>query len=425
MALVEPQTLSDQQYTFTVSELTREIKLLLETSIPPVWVQGEISNFKHHQSGHMYFVLKDEHAQIRCVMWRGRNRSLRFLPADGMKVLVYGAVVVYEPRGEYQINVEQIVPAGLGELQLAFEQLKRRLREEGLFDSRFKKPIPPYPERIGIVTSETGAAIRDLVSVIWRRFPPVELILYPVRVQGEGAAEEIAAAIDAFNEYGEVDVLIVGRGGGSLEDLWAFNEEIVARAIFRSQIPVISAVGHEVDFSIADFVADLRAPTPSAAAEMVVRDRAELLRHIETLISKSKRHLEQQLRASRQRLNAVLSSYGFRRPGDLVSQQRQRLDELSHRLESELGHRLKMLRQRLNGVTQHLESLSPEATLRRGYSITVDEETGTLVREAAALEPGRRLSVQFWRGRTGTRVEEVDPDASWRSLKVAAKAQTG
>ncbi|HFE52784.1 MAG TPA: exodeoxyribonuclease VII large subunit, partial [Bacteroidetes bacterium] len=219
--------------------------------------------------------------------------------------------------------------------------------------------------------------------------------------------------------------LIVGRGGGSLEDLWAFNEEIVARAIFRSQIPVISAVGHEVDFSIADFVADLRAPTPSAAAEMVVRDRAELLRHIETLISKSKRHLEQQLRASRQRLNAVLASYGFRRPGDLVSQQRQRLDELSHRLESELGHRLKMLRQRLNGVTQHLESLSPEATLRRGYSITVDEETGTLVREAAALEPGRRLSVQFWRGRTGTRVEEVDPDASWRSLKVAAKAQTG
>ncbi len=418
MGLTEPQALTDQQYIFTVSELTREIKLLLETSIPPVWVEGEISNFKHHQSGHMYFVLKDENAQIRCVMWRGRNRSLRFLPADGMKVLVFGGVVVYEPRGEYQINVEQIVPAGLGELQLAFEQLKRRLREEGLFDSRYKKPIPPYPERIGIVTSETGAAIRDLVSVIWRRYPPVELILYPVRVQGEGAAEEIAAAIDAFNEYGQVDVLIVGRGGGSLEDLWAFNEEVVARAIFRSRIPVVSAVGHEVDFSIADFVADLRAPTPSAAAEMVVRDRNELLRHIETLISKSRRHLERQLQAARQRLEAVLVSYGFRRPGDLVLQQRQRLDELNHRLETEMVHRLSMLRQRLDGVTQHLGSLSPEATLRRGYSITVDEGTGRLVREAGALEPGRRVTVQFWRGRTAAQVEEIQPEATWRSLKL-------
>ncbi|NOZ56254.1 MAG: exodeoxyribonuclease VII large subunit, partial [Calditrichaeota bacterium] len=374
----------------------------------------------HHQSGHMYFVLKDENAQIRCVMWRGRNRSLRFLPADGMKVLVFGSVVVYEPRGEYQVNVEQIVPAGLGELQLAFEQLKRRLREEGLFDSRYKKPIPRYPERIGIVTSETGAAIRDLVSVIWRRYPPVELILYPVRVQGEGAAEEIAAAIDAFNEYGEVDVLIVGRGGGSLEDLWAFNEEIVARAIFRSRIPVVSAVGHEVDFSIADFVADLRAPTPSAAAEMVVRDRNELLRHIETLISKSARHLERQLHAARQRLDAVLSSYGLR-PSDLVLQQRQRLDELDRRLESEMAHRLKMLRQRFSGVRQHLESLSPEATLRRGYSITVDEDTGQLVREAGALEPGRRVAVQFWRGRTGARVEEIEPEATWRSLKLGGR----
>ncbi|MFQ5772424.1 MAG: exodeoxyribonuclease VII large subunit, partial [bacterium] len=267
---------------YSVSELTRQIKFLLESSFPEIWVQGEISNFTHHSSGHMYFSLKDENAQISCVMWRSRNQHLFFTPQDGMKVILDARITVYEKRGAYQLDVLQMQPAGVGELQLAFEQLKNRLREEGLFSEEFKKPIPLYPERIGIVTSPTGAAVQDLISVLQRRFPGIEIIINAARVQGEGAATEIARAIDDFNDYGKVDVLIVGRGGGSLEDLWAFNEEVVARAVFRSKIPIISAVGHEVDFTICDFVADLRAPTPSAAAELAVRHRDELHAFLKT-----------------------------------------------------------------------------------------------------------------------------------------------
>ncbi|RMD96216.1 MAG: exodeoxyribonuclease VII large subunit, partial [Calditrichaeota bacterium] len=300
--------LTEEKY-YTVSELTREIKILLETRIPEVWVEGEISNFTHHSSGHMYFLLKDEHAQISCVMWRSRNNTLFFTPQDGMKIIVRGRITVYEKRGNYQLEVLQLHPAGVGELQLAFEQLKNRLRKEGLFDPAHKKPIPPYPERIGIVTSPTGAAIRDMIHILQRRFPPVEIILNPVRVQGEGAAVEIAQAIDQFNRYGQVDVLIVGRGGGSLEDLWAFNEEIVARAIFRSQIPVISAVGHEVDFSISDFVADLRAPTPSAAAELVVRNREEILAHLQKDLQKMTNGMLELIRTHRKRLQHIASGY--------------------------------------------------------------------------------------------------------------------
>jgi len=262
-----------EEKIYTVSELTREIKQVLETGFPCLWVEGEISNFKRHSSGHLYFTLKDENSQIRCAMWRYRANDLIFRPEDGMKVLVQGNLQVYEPGGYYQIIVQQVQPAGVGELQLAFEQLKKKLYAEGLFDEAHKKPIPIFPERIGVITSPTGAAIRDIISVITRRFPIAQIILAPVRVQGPGAKEEIVQAIQDFNEFGEVDVLIVGRGGGSLEDLWAFNEEVVARAIFTSKIPIISAVGHEIDFSISDFVADRRAPTPSAAAEMAVPDR--------------------------------------------------------------------------------------------------------------------------------------------------------
>ncbi|HDZ10569.1 MAG TPA: exodeoxyribonuclease VII large subunit, partial [Bacteroidetes bacterium] len=280
--LSEPQQAPEKKI-YTISEITRKIKRLLENAIPSIWLEGEISNFKRHSSGHIYFVLKDENSQISCVMWRGRNNGLYFTPQDGMKIQARGNVTVYEKRGNYQFEVLQMQPAGLGELQMALEQLKQSLKAEGLFDEQHKKKIPQYPEKIGIVTSPTGAAIRDLVSVVQRRFPSVQLILNPVRVQGAEAAGEIARAIDEFNAYGDVDVLIVGRGGGSLEDLWAFNEEVVARAIFRSKIPVISAVGHEIDFGISDFVADLRAPTPSAAAELVVRNREELLHTIQYL----------------------------------------------------------------------------------------------------------------------------------------------
>lgn len=244
----------------TVTELTKQIKLSLETSFSRIWVQGEISNFKQHTSGHLYFTLKDEGAQLSAVMWRSRVPYLTFPVEDGMKVIARGSITVYPPRGNYQIDIEQMQPVGLGELQVALERLKQKLAKEGLFDSAHKKPIPEFPECIGIITSETGAALQDIRSVLSRRHPSVGVILIPVHVQGVGAAEEIADAIGRMNRYGNVDVLIVGRGGGSLEDLWAFNEEIVARAIYASKIPIISAVGHEIDFSIADFVADLRVP---------------------------------------------------------------------------------------------------------------------------------------------------------------------
>ncbi|MBI4429018.1 MAG: exodeoxyribonuclease VII large subunit, partial [Ignavibacteriales bacterium] len=261
----------------TVTEITRKLRIYLEETFPQVWVQGEISNCKRHTSGHLYFTLKDEAAQISAVMWQSNAETLLFALEDGMKAVVRGAITVYPPKGNYQIDVDKVQPIGVGELQLAFERLKQKLAAEGLFDPRHKKPIPEFPQSIGIITSESGAALQDIRSVLSRRFSAVKVIFIPVKVQGPGAAEEIAQAISDMNRFGKVDVIIVGRGGGSLEDLWAFNEEIVVRAIFASRIPVISAVGHEIDFSISDFVADLRAPTPSAAAAMVVRDSGELL----------------------------------------------------------------------------------------------------------------------------------------------------
>jgi len=310
---------------YTVSTLTREIKEVLETSFPRLWVEGEVSNYKRHSSGHLYFTLKDENAQIRCAMWRFKADELRFRLEDGLKVLLEADIQVYEKSGTYQLVVQQLQPAGIGELQLAFEQLKKRLQEEGLFDPQHKKNIPPYPERIGVVTSPTGAAIRDIVSVVSRRFPAAEMLLYPVKVQGEGAADDIARAIADFNDFGEVEVLIVGRGGGSLEDLWAFNEEVVARAIFQSKIPIISAVGHEVDFSIADFVADRRAPTPSAAAEMVVPDRQELQGVLAYFLEKYRNQILQMVSAFQEKTDAFRKSYAFRRPEDLIYQKIQQV----------------------------------------------------------------------------------------------------
>ena len=271
------------QKILSVSQLNHEIKTLLESTIPVLWIEGEISNLKLHSSGHIYFSLKDKESQISAVMWRSRSAQLFFTPQDGMKVHAFGKINVFHKRGYYQFDIIKLQPAGIGELQLAYEQLKQRLQEEGIFDEEHKRQIPEFPERIGIVTSPTGAAIQDLLNILNRRFPGLEIVLGPVKVQGEGAAQEIADAVDNFNKFGKADLLIVGRGGGSLEDLWAFNEEIVARSIFRSKIPVISAVGHEVDFTISDFVSDLRAPTPSAAAELAVPDRIDLLNHVNNL----------------------------------------------------------------------------------------------------------------------------------------------
>ena len=411
--MFEIQSELDPQHIYSVAEITREIKLLLETTIPVVWVEGEISNLKFHTSGHLYFSLKDKDSQINCVMWRSRNAGLFFTPQDGIKVLALGKVTVYEKRGYYQFDVIKMQPAGIGELQLAFEQLKNKLQQEGLFDEEFKQPIPQYPESIGIVTSPTGAAIQDLVNILNRRFQGIEIILKPVKVQGEGAASEIATAIDEFNAYSNVDVLIVGRGGGSLEDLWAFNEEIVARAIFRSKIPVISAVGHEIDFSISDFVADLRAPTPSAAAELAVPDRIELLNRIrqyrKTIFEISASLIQYQ----RDRLKSLVGSYSFLKTPDLVRQYQQRLDDLIHTMQLTLDHRFNLQAQKLKSLSHRLQALAPESVLKRGYSVCYRVEDNKIIREANLLQVEDKIRVQFYKGRISGNVEEIENDSDW------------
>lgn len=387
----------------TVSELTQQIKYTLETKYPRVWVEGEISNSKHHTSGHMYFTLKDERAQISAVYWRSRNASLAFKPADGMRVIVCGAITVYPPHGNYQIDVEQLQPLGIGELQVLFEQLKRKLAAEGLFDPQHKKQIPRYPQRIGIITSETGAALRDMINIIARRNPSVEVFLYPVRVQGIGAAEEIAQAIRDCNEYGELDVLIIGRGGGSLEDLWAFNEEVVARAIYASKIPTISAVGHEIDVSIADFVADLRAPTPSAAAELVTRDRNEIIAEIRNFLYTMKRLIEMRISHLQNRLSMNVWSYEFNMPPDMVREFIQQCDELTTKLEVSMMRFIDEKEELLNLFCKQLQALSPQDVLRRGYAIV--RKGNRVVSSKYALVPGDAAEIQFHDGSVGARIE--------------------
>ncbi len=345
-----------ERHVWKVSELTDRIRGLLETAFPDVWVEGEVSNCHSAQSGHLYFTLKDARAQIRCVCFRDQVRGLKFRPEDGLHVTIRGGLGVYDVRGEYQIYVTSIEPVGLGALQLAFEQLKKRLQDEGLFDEARKKPLPVLPLCIGVVTSPTGAAIRDILRVLKRRFPNAHVRLFPVKVQGEGAGKEIAAAVNYFNRAKFADVLIVGRGGGSLEDLWAFNEEVVARAIAASEIPVITGIGHEADFTIADFVADLRAPTPSAAAELVVRSRQEFERHI----AEHQRQLVQQIRywisQRRHRVRDLETHRGFRRLETLVRRRRQQVDELSSSLAIGLRLRLGMTRQRLTRASARVGS---------------------------------------------------------------------
>ncbi|HVN48078.1 MAG TPA: exodeoxyribonuclease VII large subunit [Bacteroidota bacterium] len=393
-----------EKNVLTVSELTRQVKYALEGNFPRVWVQGEISNCKHHTSGHLYFTLKDEGAQISGVMWRSRVPLLPFMPEDGINVIARGSITVYPPRGNYQIDVEQMQPLGVGELQIAFEKLKQKLAAEGLFDEEHKIPIPQYPERIGVVTSETGAALQDIRSVFARRHPSIELILYPVKVQGDGAAEEIAHAIDDFNRFGSVDVLIVGRGGGSLEDLWAFNEELVARAIYASQIPIISAVGHEIDFSIADFVADLRAPTPSAAAELAVKHRADIIENLANLCYTMQEAAQNIIEAAKTKIGSAVSSYSFNRPRDLVREYSQRTDELERTMNTAVLHATQAACQRQQALAHRLEALSPQGVLKRGYTIV--RHRGKVVTSAKILKQGDEANIQFHNGEVTTRVEQ-------------------
>ena len=380
----------------SVTELTRQIKGVLEKGFSNVWIQGEISNFKLHSSGHLYFTLKDDQSQISAVMWRSRAAQLMFRPNDGMKVLIRGNITVYEPRGNYQIDCYQIQPLGKGELQIAFEQLKQKLYDEGLFSEDFKKPLPEYPRSIGIVTSPTGAAIRDMISVLRRRFPAIEIILVPVKVQGIGASEEIADAIALLNEQNLVNVMIVGRGGGSLEDLWAFNEEVVARAIFSSKIPVISAVGHEIDFSISDFVSDLRAPTPSAAAELVVKDKNDVVELIRNFCYTMSNSMNNSIDSYRQTIAHLTQSYSFNKPHDMLRQRSQLIDDLHRRLEQNLVHNFKIAKYQSNSLSTRINSLNPKLVLKRGYAI-IRQEHG-IISTLKEIKTARPALIEFQDG---------------------------
>jgi exodeoxyribonuclease VII large subunit len=389
---------AQNQEILTVSEITRKIKLAVERGFSSVVVQGELSNFKRHTSGHVYFTLRDEHTQISGVMWRSRVGGLAFDPEDGMKVIVTGRITVYEVRGVYQIDASSIRPLGVGELQIAFERLKEKLAGEGLFSAERKQKLPEYPEKIGIVTSATGAALQDILNVLRRRFPGVTVILAAARVQGAGAAEEIARALGNLNEHGEVDLIIVGRGGGSLEDLWAFNEETVARAIFASKIPVVSAVGHEIDFTIADFVADVRAPTPSAAAELVVRDREGLLETLRQYSYTMVDAIRSRVRYQRDTIQHLLKSYAFNRPVDSLRQCTQRLDELNRSLSISGTHRL-------DGLHHRIASLDPALTLKRGYAVV--RKGGKAVGSIRLLEKNDRVEVELQDGEATSTIDSV------------------
>jgi len=401
-----------RQGVLTVRELTTYIKELLDRDpvLQELVVAGEISNFTHHSSGHMYFSLKDDSSAVRAVMFRSANQRLKFTPEAGLKVLARGYVSVYERTGSYQLYVQDLQPDGLGALHLAFEQLKERLAAEGLFDDEHKRRLPFLPRRIGIVTSPTGAAVRDIINVSRRRYPNIELVVVPARVQGVGASEEIAAAIKRANEYGRFDVLIVGRGGGSLEDLWPFNEEVVARAIFESEVPVVSAVGHETDFTIADFVADLRAPTPSAAAELVVPDRQALADRARTARERLKKALLREAQLLRDRVNRVCSSRVFVRPQRVIQEQRQYTDDLARRLQSSLRERLLGARARWRVSAEKLNALSPLAVLTRGYSIC-RADNGATIRSSSAVAVGDMVDVWLAEGCLKCSVRDTDGSA--------------
>ncbi|MCX5716280.1 MAG: exodeoxyribonuclease VII large subunit [Candidatus Omnitrophica bacterium] len=397
----------ETRHIYKVSELAREARMLLEGAFSAVWVEGEISNLLLHSSGHMYFSLKDEAAVLSCAMFRPVNQQLKFAPKEGMQVLCLGRVSIYDKQGKYQLYVQAMEPNGAGALQIAFEQLKEKLQKEGLFDKAHKKPIPFLPQRIGIVTSPTGAAIRDILNILRRRFPNVEIILNPVRVQGDGASAEIANAIKEFNEYGKIDVLIVGRGGGSIEDLWAFNEEIVARAIYDSKIPVVSAVGHEIDFTIADFVADMRAPTPSAAAELVVPEKKEMASTLETNSTRLANGLLNRLNALKEKLNRLKTSYVLRQPLNLVLQLKQRIDDLGNDLAVRMGHVLELSMGDFKTLIGRLEALSPLAILGRGYSITFNKVDGKIIKNAAPLKCGDRVETRVCKGKFISIVDKI------------------
>jgi exodeoxyribonuclease VII large subunit len=442
----------------TVAALTKYIKRKFEVDphLQDLWIKGEISNFTNHSRGHMYFTLKDEQARIQAVMFAGYNRYLTFKPENGMKVLVRGEISVYEPSGNYQVYVKEMQPDGIGALYLAYEQLKKRLEQEGLFAPEHKKPIPKFPRYIGVVTSPTGAAIRDILTTIHRRYPLAKVILFPTLVQGAQAAPSIVQSIEKANELGYLDVLIVGRGGGSIEELWAFNEESVARAIFASRIPIISAVGHETDYTIADFVADLRAPTPTGAAELAVPHVADLLERVTDRKARLIRAMKERIMQSEKKLQTLQTSYAFRYPQRLYEQKEQQLDLLLDRLRRQMKqtvekneHRLnqlhlllmkhhpearlqkaneqrqtleKMLIRNMNTVVKQkqwaftsslakLEALSPLKIMERGYSLVYDQQKA-IVKSVHQLQLGDVVRIRFQDGQADCVVSQLEEGES-------------
>ncbi len=451
----DPEHLPPEREVFSVSRLNQAARVLLEQGFPRIWIEGELSNISRPSSGHLYFTLKDSQAQVRGAMFRNRNQLLRFRPVEGLQVVVRAKLSLYEPRGDYQLIAETMEEAGDGVLQRAFEALKHKLDSEGLFDPATKKDLPALPRRIGVVTSPTGAALRDVLSVLRRRFPAIPVLVYPVPVQGKDAGREIATMLNTASGRGECDVLILTRGGGSLEDLWAFNEEIVARAIHSCRIPVISAVGHEVDFTIADFVADRRAPTPSAAAELASPDQVDWLAQLAGLHARATRRIQQQLGTSRQRLGWLEQRLARCHPGQTLRQRAQRLDDLEnrsrlamrsyfnnlhsslHKLHAALQqhtprhriHRTELQRQaiaarlrsamniqlaarqrRLALACKALDTVSPLATLERGYAIVSRAGEHVILRQATDVRPGERVETRLARGMLLCTIDDVRPE---------------
>ena len=402
---------SDDSLALTVSEITAQVKDVLEMALPVCWVVGEVSECTMPASGHCYLTLTDEESQLSCVMFRYYASQLTFTPTPGTKILVYGSVSVYERGGRYQLYAQRLRPAGVGEMALAFQELRAKLEREGLFSQERKRPLPAYPRTVGVVTSRTGAAVSDIINVVSRRSPGTQIVLRPARVQGFGAAEEIARAIGDLNRFGGADILVVGRGGGSPEDLWPFNEEAVARAIFASEVPVVSAVGHEIDFTIADYVADCRAPTPSAAAEMVTQECgvalervAERRRRLLAAVHNRLDHFQQHLRTiDPQRLVDRLRHH--------FAQSSQYLDEIRQVLVSAFGRRAVSKAQSFRDAAVRLEALNPLAGLARGFAFCTTERDGRPVRTSRDLSPGERVALRFREGGAVCRVEEVDDRA--------------
>ena len=388
----------------SVSDVNRYLKDLLagKPLLQGISVRGEISNFKQYPSGHCYFTLKDTNSALKCVMFRSRAQYLRFLPQNGMQAVASGSIAVYERDGVYQLYVDSLIPEGTGDLALAFEQLKEKLAAEGLFDPARKQPLPTFPKKIGVVTSSAGAVLRDIYRVSKRRWPGIQLVLYPVQVQGEGAAEQIARGIDFFAEEYAVDVIIAGRGGGSMEDLWAFNEEPVVRAIAACPVPLISAVGHETDFTLADFAADVRAATPSQAAELAVPDRSEVMRQVENLTGQLTRQVQRELALRRQRLEGLLNSRVMREPQSMLAERRQRLDFLLAGLQRTAKVELQSKQHKLGLILNRLAAINPAAVMGRGYGIVTKQDK--LVSSIQTVEIDDELQLTFTDGHVQAKV---------------------